>query len=103
MEEWLRFCTNLPKVSDEDWDAIRRSVAVGDVLSGIVVSTPPFGVFVDVGLPAVGLLDIASYSAAADAIRLPCDRERWPRVGDQIRARVLGFRNEREIALEWLR
>jgi len=48
---------------------------VGQRLTGTVVLVPrlgSIGVFVDLGLPDIGFVDV---------LRLPHDPERWPRVG----------------------
>ena len=64
-------------VTAEQWGSIRAGLCFGQRLQGRVVHVPQpggIGVFVDVGLPVGGLVDV---------LLLPRDPERWPTVGTE--------------------
>ena len=90
-------------VSDADWEHTKRIVALGTVLSGTVSSIQPFGIFVELSLPPIGLIDIVAGPGSADARALPIDRTAWPKLGETIRVRCFQFHeSNREIYLGWL-
>jgi ribosomal protein S1 len=74
------------KPADEEWAAARSRFTCGVVVTGVVLSHHPFGFFVDLGDPVIGLAGI------------PRVREPWqpvglldyPAVGKKITAVVLG-------------
>ncbi|MBP0450991.1 SUKH-3 domain-containing protein [Kitasatospora sp. RG8] len=62
-------------VSVEEWIRVRRGLRLGQRLSGTVTAVPApgaTGLFVDVGLPVGGFVDV---------LLLPGDGHRWPAVG----------------------
>lgn len=64
-------------VTAEQWRSIRAGLCFGQRLDGRVVHVPrhgAIGVFVDVGLPVGGFVDV---------LMLPLDAEHWPTVGTQ--------------------
>ncbi|MFJ8960287.1 hypothetical protein ACIRG5_12960 [Lentzea sp. NPDC102401] len=68
-------------------------VAVGQRLTGTVVLVPrpgTIGVFVDLGLPDTGFVDV---------LRLPHDPDRWPRVGTVSTFEVVWITDRRQIRL----
>ena len=64
-------------VTAEQWKVVRAGLRFGQRLRGRVVHVPrpgAIGVFVEVGLPVSGFVDV---------LLLPRDAERWPTVGTQ--------------------
>ncbi|MEU9202900.1 SUKH-3 domain-containing protein [Streptomyces sp. NPDC048332] len=62
-------------VSVEEWIQARRGLRLGQKLSGTVTAVPnpgATGIFIDIGLPVGGFVDV---------LLLPADAERWPTVG----------------------
>ena len=62
-------------VSVEEWIQARKSLRLGQRLSGTVAAVPnpgATGIFVDIGLPVGGFVDV---------LLLPSAAERWPAVG----------------------
>jgi ribosomal protein S1 len=85
-----------------DYYAHIATLSVGGQVTGLVQRAMPFGLFVDIGLPYVGLIDIG-HTAFNSGRRLPHDNAAWPKVGDQIRCSVGYFRfHNRQIGLGWL-
>ena len=88
-----------------DWAnyyAYIESLNLGDQTTGFVKQAMPFGLFVDLGSPYVGLIDIG-HSPFSGGQRLPYDYEEWPKVGDQIRCNIGYFRfHNRQIGLGWI-
>ncbi|MFC8720486.1 hypothetical protein [Kitasatospora sp. NPDC057198] len=69
-------------VNHAEWAEIRRGLRFGQRLRGTVTAVPrpgAIGVFVDVGLPVGGFVDV---------LLLPLDAERWPREGDEVEFEV---------------
>ncbi|MEU7579310.1 hypothetical protein AB0B50_17100 [Streptomyces sp. NPDC041068] len=63
-------------VGEAEWARLRGELCLGQVLTGTVVGVPrpgAIGIFVDVGLPVGGFVDV---------LLLPRDEERWPAEGD---------------------
>lgn len=85
-----------------DFYAYVGTLSVGNEISGIVERAMPFGLFVNIGSPYIGLIDIG-HSSFNGGHALPFDNAQWPNVGDHIRC-VIGyirFRN-RQIGLGWI-
>ncbi|MFG2650256.1 hypothetical protein [Streptomyces sp. NPDC048436] len=62
-------------VSESEWAAIRGRLRFGQVFTGTVVHVPrpgAIGLFVDIGLPVGGFVDV---------LMLPMTAERWPAEG----------------------
>ncbi|MET8683763.1 hypothetical protein ABZV77_06060 [Streptomyces sp. NPDC004732] len=62
-------------LSDDEWSRLRDGLRLGQVFTGTVVRVPKpgaIGVFVDVGLPVGGFVDV---------LLLPYDIARWPSEG----------------------
>lgn len=68
------------------WDRLKKTVPVGSEVSGRVVGCAPFGVFVDLGIGFLGLLELPEF---ADAVVRSRGQDSFPSVGDSIAARVL--------------
>ncbi|MFB6900191.1 hypothetical protein [Streptomyces hydrogenans] len=96
-------------VRAQDWEAIRHRLHFGQRFLGTVVLVPrpgAIGIFVDIGLPVSGFVDV---------LLLPSDAERWPSEGTesdfevwwaderpQIRLKPADPRFVREDFAEWL-
>ncbi|MFD0420977.1 S1 domain-containing protein [Streptomyces parvus] len=64
-------------VSAQEWEAPRRRLHFGQRFLGTVVRVPrpgAIGIFVDIGLPVTGFVDV---------LLLPSEAERWPREGTE--------------------
>lgn len=62
-------------ISEAEWSRLRSGLRLGQVFTGTVVRVPKpgaIGVFVDIGLPAGGFVDV---------LLLPMDAARWPTEG----------------------
>lgn len=71
-----------------DFYAYVGTLSVGNEISGIVERAMPFGLFVNIGSPYIGLIDIG-HSSFNGGHALPFDNAQWPNVGDHIRC-VIG-------------
>ena len=90
-------------ISKASWEQSKAASPIGTIATGKIVDSQPFGVFVDIGLPAICIIDIANPALGYGAMKLPPDHACWPKLGDSVRGRVVWFRElEREIDLEWL-
>jgi ribosomal protein S1 len=69
-----------------DWDRVKAAVPIGSEVSGRVVTSRPFGVFVDLGLGFLGLLEVPEFG---DPAARPCREECFPAVGAPVTAWVL--------------
>ncbi len=79
-----------------------ESLNIGDQISGFVKLAMPFGLFVDLGSPYVGLIDIG-HSSFNGGQQLPYENDKWPQVGDPIRCNIAYFRlHDRQIGLGWI-
>ena len=79
-----------------------ESLIEGTIVTGQVVKTVPFGLFVMLSERVGGLIDIG-YPPAEGCERLPRNASEWPQEGDSIACKILGFRfHDRQIALSWL-
>ena len=78
------------------------SLEEGRILEGRVEHIRPFGIFVNLGWPFLGLIDIGHISFNAGR-QLPYDLAAWPKVGEAIRCRLGYFRfRNRQLGLGWL-
>ncbi len=81
-------------LSQSAWDELRLALPRGSQVKGRVRSVHPFGVFVDIGLDAriPVLLELIHFRLRADdpeyRIAFPED---YPRVGDEVEARILAY------------
>lgn len=104
-----RFWQDARVVSAQDWEAARRRLHFGQRFLGTVVRVPSpgaIGIFVDIGLPVNGFVDV---------LLLPSEAERWPAEGTesefevwwaderlQVRLKPADPRFVREDFAEWL-
>jgi hypothetical protein len=79
------------------------SLVIGLTVTGKVEHAAPFGLFVDIGGPFIGLIDIG-HARFSGGVQLPDDRADWPNVGDEIKCNIGYFRlHNQQIGLGWLR
>jgi len=71
-------------MADADWERVKSTVSVGSEVSGHVIACQPFGVFVDLGIGFLGLLEITEFADPGSR-----GDERFPAVGALINAWVL--------------
>lgn len=91
--------------SVEEWQAYYKfidTLELGTKVRGIVTSSKAFGIFVDIGAPYIGLIDVG-HDRFNEGDRLPDDMSIWPRAGEGIDCRVSYFRlHNRQIGLGWI-
>lgn len=74
----------------------------GDVIRGTVLEVMPFGVFVDMGSPYFGLIDIG-HNSFNRGEQLPLDFTKWPQIGEPINCVISYYRfSNKQIGLGWL-
>jgi ribosomal protein S1 len=79
-----------------------ESLAIGSTIKGRVEGVKPFGLFVNIGGPFIGLIDIG-HLRFNGGIQLPCDQADWPKKGDEIQCTIGYFRlHNQQIGLGWL-
>jgi ribosomal protein S1 len=85
-----------------DFYAYVNTLSIGREISGVVERAVPFGLFVNIGSPYIGLIDIG-HSSYYGGHSLPFDHTTWPLVGESIRCSVdyIRFHN-RQIGLGWI-
>lgn len=78
------------------------TLTIGSLVTGRVIKVQPFGLFVDIGGPYPGLIDIG-HTDFNQGVRLPRDYALWPTEGATIRCRVSYMRlHNRQIGLGWV-
>jgi ribosomal protein S1 len=83
-DEW-RALRERRKPADEEWAAAKSRFTSGVVVTGTVLSHHPFGFFVDLGEPIIGLVEIPRVKEAWQ----PVDPRDYPPVGQEVTAVVL--------------
>jgi ribosomal protein S1 len=83
-DEWQAL-RERPKPTEEEWAAAKSRFTSGVVVIGVVLSHHPFGFFVDLGYPIVGLVEIPRVKESWQ----PVDPRDYPPVGRKITAVVL--------------
>lgn len=79
-----------------------ESIETGDLKIGKVEKVMPFGIFVDLSIPYLALIDIG-HSEFNGGERLPLDNELWPKEGDSIKCMISYFRfYNKQIGLGWI-
>lgn len=78
------------------WPAIRGSLAVGQPISGKVISLAPFGVWLDIGVGQPALLLVVNM-AGANSKRVTF--EDYPRMGTVLDARINALGDRGQIGL----
>ena len=77
------------------------TLEIGAVVEGIVTRSAPFGLFVDLGGPYVGLVDIVQTDLDG-GVPLPRDYSTWPKEGEAITCRVRYVRlHGMQLGLSW--
>lgn len=78
------------------------TLTVGSTITGIVEKVEPYGIFVNIGSPFIGLIDIGHFQFNG-GVRLPRNQTGWPKEGDKIQCNVGYFRlHNQQIGLGWL-
>jgi hypothetical protein len=74
----------------------------GTHIKGIVKKVEPFGLFVDIGVPFIGLIDIG-HTSFNQGKRLPYDQMDWPKEGETIACVIAYYRFDGlQIGLGWI-
>ena len=78
-----------------------HTLKVGCEIIGVVEKAVPFGLFVNIGSPYIGLIDVG-HTSINGGKALPFDQLAWPKLGDRIRCTIgyIRFHN-RQIGLGW--
>ncbi len=91
--------------SIEEWKVFYDfidTLELGTIVRGIVTASRAFGIFVDIGAPYIGLIDVG-HDRFNGGDRLPDDMSIWPSAGGGIDCRVSYFRlHNRQIGLGWI-
>jgi ribosomal protein S1 len=91
--------------SVEEWQAYYEfidTLELGTKVRGVVTSSKAFGIFVDIGAPYIGLIDVG-HDRFNEGDRLPDDMSIWPSKGESIDCRISYFRlHNRQIGLGWI-
>ena len=78
------------------------SLTIDSTITGTVKHKVPFGLFVNIGSPFIGLIDIGHVRFNGGG-QLPYDSADWPNEGDEIQCNVGYFRfHNQQIGLGWL-
>ena len=70
------------------WNELKQKLNIGSVISGTILRHEPYGVFVDIGYPYEGLIQITDFKD--EGKMTPKD---YPPVGSIARTVVLGFKD----------
>lgn len=86
----------------EDFYHLIATIKEGTKLKGKILKVNPFGIFVDLNFPFIGLIDIG-HSNFNEGEKLPKDFYTWAKEGDSIDCIVSYYRfYNRQIGLGWL-
>ncbi len=96
---------DLAEATIEEWKRFYRYIGtleMGSPITGTVQRAVPFGLFVDIGGPYLGLVDIG-FTRFYGGSRLPREYSEWPKEGDSIvcKPAYISFHNK-QIGLAWL-
>jgi ribosomal protein S1 len=83
--EWRAF-RERRKPTEEEWAAAKSRFTSGLVVTGLVLSHHPFGFFVDLGYPILGLVEVSRVKEPGQ----PVGSLDYPPVGQETTAVVLG-------------
>lgn len=70
------------------WSRLKKIWLLGDIVRGQVVGHRPYGIFVDLGVAFKGLVQITDFKPDC-GIMSP---EKYPPIGCEIEATILGFK-----------
>ena len=89
----------------QEWQAFYAyidTLTIGREITGVVEQARPFGLFVNIGSPYLGLIDVG-HTSFNRGHPLPFDNDAWPKVGQEIRC-VIGYirLHNRQIGLGWI-
>ncbi|MEO0468918.1 MAG: hypothetical protein AAF206_04795 [Bacteroidota bacterium] len=86
----------------KDFYQLIEALETGSTMTGRIEQVRPFGIFVDLGLPFVGLIDVGN-SEFNRGVRLPYDHLVWPKEGEHIQCILAYFRFwNRQLGLGWI-
>lgn len=78
------------------------SLAIGSQVTGRVEHVAPFGLFVNIGGPFPGVIDIG-HVRFNGGVQLPHDRADWPKEGGEINCNIGYFRlRNQQVGIGWL-
>jgi transcriptional accessory protein Tex/SPT6 len=78
------------------------TLEIGSEIQGTVSSSQPFGIFVDISAPYIGLIDVG-HTGFSGGDPLPQNRLDWPAKGEGITCQVSYFRLwNKQIGLGWI-
>ncbi len=78
------------------------TLEIGSEIQGTVSSSRPFGIFVDISAPYIGLIDVG-HTGFSGGDPLPQNRLDWPAKGEGIICKVSYFRLwSKQIGLGWI-
>jgi ribosomal protein S1 len=79
------------------------TLEIGSIIKGTLLSSQPFGLFIDIGAPYIGLIDVGHARFFGDD-PLPQDSLVWPVKGEEINCKVSYFRlHNKQIGLGWIK
>ncbi len=92
------------KQSIEEWKTYYDfidTLEIGTSVRGIVTASKAFGLFIDIGAPYIGLIDIG-HDSFNGGDSLP-DYSLWPDVGEEVTCQISYFRlHNQQIGLGWI-
>ncbi len=74
------------------WQQIKNDHPIGSTLKGNVVEARPFGIFIDIGYGNRSSKELTGIVEIVGSNPLPKDTNRWPKIGEEIEAKVISFR-----------
>ena len=96
----MELCGDL---SGAEWSTLKASYPVGTEVQVAVIADHEFGIFVDFGVGPLGLILIVNFPEKNRGTPLPRDPSKWPKIGEPIRGRILGFRDySQQVEMVWI-
>jgi hypothetical protein len=83
------------------WHELLRTIHIGQVVTGTVTHVMHFGLFLELGLGFIGLIDIVGHTHYPGQY-LPRNPDHWPKVGDSLRCMIRYYQGH-EIGLSWMK
>jgi ribosomal protein S1 len=93
-----RFPKSKNDETEQKWAALQQRIAIGQLVTGVVVAKAPFGAWVDLGVGFPGLLEII---CIAGLTRESYRANDWCPIGSEITAYVGGFRDRDHQVYLW--
>jgi transcriptional accessory protein Tex/SPT6 len=76
-----------PAPSESAWGAVKATLKPGDRVSGTVMTHHGFGMLIDIGQPALGLVEVSRIGEGG----VPGGMDNYPPIGSTVNAVVLGL------------